>query len=218
MQPDHVRTQISSLPVSTSKGARGAGCAPGSMLQRLSRTAHSTPLGSCARIIIYMCWHKVITNGAEHHAQPLRAVPEETLGVTKQSALSMYRTSDLLPPQSFPLLPGEQLLHGRGVCPPFAPSSCLCQHIPGLYSETVSCPVIQALLPSRLSLMRSLGEGDIHIKSRDCKWVWSISLLCFSSQTEFSLNFRPTGTQTGFLMPSCSFLFTGFLGFWLHCF
>lgn len=153
--------------VSASKAASGAGCAAGSMLQRLRRTAHSTLPGSCARIIIYMCWHKVITNGAEHHAQPLQAVPEETLGVTKQSALSVYQTPDFLPPQSFPLFPGEQLLHGRGVSvPPFAPSSCLCQHIPGLYSEAVSCPVIQARLLSKPSLMRSFGEGDIHMKKR----------------------------------------------------
>ena len=159
MQPVHVRTQISSLLVSASKGASRAGCAPGSMLQRLRRTAHSTLLGSCARIIIYMCWHKVITNGAEHHAQPLQAVPEETLGVTKRSALSMYQSPDFLPPQSFPLLPGERLFHGRGVSvPAFAPSSCLCQHIPGLYRD--------CKLPSKLSLMRSFGEGDIHIKKQ----------------------------------------------------
>lgn len=113
-----MRTQTSSLVVSASTGASRAGCALGSMLQRLRRTAHSTQLGNGARIIIYMCWHKVITNGAEHHAQPLQAVPEETLGVTKQSACSMYRTPDFLPPQAFPLLPAEQLCHGRGVSVP----------------------------------------------------------------------------------------------------
>lgn len=70
-------------------------------------------------------------------------------------------------PSPSPSFPGEQLFHGRGVSvPPFAPSSCLFQHAPGLYSETVSCLVIPAKLPSKLGLMRSFGEGDIHIK----KW------------------------------------------------
>lgn len=103
------------LLLSASKGASRAGCAPGSMLRRLQRTAHSTLLRSYARIIIYMCWHKVITNGAEQHAQPLQAVPEETLGGTEQSALSVYQIPHFLPPQSFPLLPQDQLFHGRGV-------------------------------------------------------------------------------------------------------
>ena len=162
----HVRTQIPSLLVSASEGASRAGCAPGSLLHRLRRTAHSTLLGSCARIIIYMCWHKVITNGAEHRAQPLQAVPEETLGVTKQSALSVHQTPDFLPPQSFPLLPGERLFHGRGVSvTSFAPSSCLCWDTPGLCSEAVSCP-LRAKLPSKQSLMRSSGEGDIDLKKQ----------------------------------------------------
>lgn len=158
-----MQTQISLLLVSASKGAGRAGCAVGSMLQGLRRTAHSTGLGGCARISIYMCWHKVITNGAEHHAQPLQAVPEETLGVTKQSALSVYQTPDFFSL----LLPREQLFHGRGVSvPPFAPSSCLCQHSPRLYSDTVSCLVIPTKLPSKLILMRSFWEGDIHIKKQ----------------------------------------------------
>lgn len=103
------------LLLSASKGASRAGCAPGSMLRRLHRTAHSTLLRSCARIIIYMCWYKVITNGAEHHAQPLQAVLEETLGGTEQSALSVYQTPHFLPRQSFPLFPRDQLFCGRVV-------------------------------------------------------------------------------------------------------
>lgn len=64
----------------------------GSALHWLQRAAHSSLLGNCARIIIYMCWHKVIANGAEHHARPLQAVAEDTLRVTKQSTLSMSQT------------------------------------------------------------------------------------------------------------------------------
>lgn len=121
-----VQTQISLL--SASKGASRAGCAPGSMLQRLRRSTRSTLLRSCARVIIYMCWHKVITNGAEHHAQSLQAVPEEALGGTEQSALSVYQTSDFLPPQSSPSSQGSR---GASVTPSIL-SSCLCQHDPGL--------------------------------------------------------------------------------------
>lgn len=46
--------------------------------------------------------------------------------------------------------------------PPFAPSSCLCQHIPGLHSETVSCHVIPSELPSKLSWMVSWGSPCSH--------------------------------------------------------
>lgn len=128
-----VQTQISSL--SASKGASRAGCAPGSTLQQL-RSAHSILLRSCARVIIYMCWHKVITNGAEHHAQSLQAVPEEAMGGTEQSALSVYQTSDFLPPQNSPLLPGEQ----RSCCHPFYP---VLLPMPAR-SRAVGCPVTSA--------------------------------------------------------------------------
>lgn len=67
---------------------------------------------------------------------------------------------DFLPPQSSSLLPLEQLVHGRGVSAPFAPSSCLCQQIPGLHSETVCCPVITSKLPFKTELDGVLGKGS----------------------------------------------------------
>lgn len=90
----------------------------GSVLHWLRRAAHSSLLGTCARIIIYMCWHKVIANGAEHHARPLRAVAGDALGVTKQSTLSMYQTRFPPTPLLLPPATGAAGLWQKSFYPP----------------------------------------------------------------------------------------------------